>query len=100
MLTGPMNKQGNFLFHYTFFYKNNFIRTKLKFGQKLRTTLEQSGLGFGIMIAKFASLNKILLFFSNSTVLSVEIFQMLRSIEFPLRFIWIDDHKLGIFGIF
>ena len=25
---------------------------------------------------------------------------MLRSIEFPLRFIRLDDHKLGIFGIF
>ena len=25
---------------------------------------------------------------------------MLRSIEFPLRFIGLDDHKLGIFGIF
>ena len=25
---------------------------------------------------------------------------MLISIEFPLRFVRIDDHKLGIFGIF
>ena len=25
---------------------------------------------------------------------------MLRSIEFPLWFIRLDDHKLGIFGIF
>ena len=30
---------------------------------------------------------------SNSTVSSVEILQMLRSIEFPLRFIRLDDHK-------
>ena len=31
-----------------------------------------------------------------------EILQMLRWIEFPLRFIWLDDRKLGIliFGIF
>ena len=40
------------------------------------------------------------LFFSNSTVSSVEILQMLRSIEFALRNIRLDDHKLGIFGIF
>ena len=31
---------------------------------------------------------------SNSTASSVEILQMLRSIEFPLRFIQLDDHKL------
>ena len=31
---------------------------------------------------------------------SVDILQMLRSIEFPLRFIRLDDHKLDIFGIF
>ena len=37
---------------------------------------------------------------SDSTVWSVEILQMLRSIEFPLRFIRLDGHKLGIFGIF
>ena len=47
-----------------------------------------------------SNLNKIILFCSNSTVSSVEILQMLRSIEFPLRFIRLDDHKLGIFGIF
>ena len=29
----------------------------------------------------------------NSTVSNVEILQMLRSIEFPLRFIRLDDHK-------
>ena len=48
--------------------------------------------------------NKILLFSSNSTVSSVEMLQMLRSIKFPLSFIrfdgYGDDHKLGIFGIF
>ena len=43
---------------------------------------------------------KILLFSSNSTVSRVKILQMLRSIEFPLQFIRLDDHKLGIFGIF
>ena len=52
----------------------------------------------GVMI-----LNKVLLFSSkssNSTISNVEIFQMLRSIEFPLRFIRIDDHKLGILEYF
>ena len=44
--------------------------------------------------------NIFLLFSSNSTVSSAEILQMLRSIEFPLCFIWLDDHKLDIFGIF
>ena len=46
-------------------------------------------------------LNKILLFSSNSTVSSVEILQMqmLRLIEFSLRFIRLAGHKLGIFGI-
>ena len=48
--------------------------------------------------------NKILLFSSNSTVSSVEMLQMLRSIKFPLPFIrfdgYGDDHKLGIFEIF
>ena len=34
--------------------------------------------------AKFTFLNKIVLFYSNSTVSSVEILQMLKSIEFPL----------------
>ena len=29
-----------------------------------------------------------------------EILQMLRSIEFPLQFIQLDDQKLGISGIF
>ena len=48
----------------------------------------------------FTFLNKILLFSSNSTVSSVEILQMLRSIEFLLLFIRLDDHKLGIIGIF
>ena len=69
-----------------FFYKNNFIRTSLKFGQKLRTTSEQSRLGFGFINANFTFLSKILLFSSNSTVSNVEILQMLRSIEFLLRF--------------
>ena len=68
--------------------------------KKLRTTLEQSRLGFGIRNAKFTFLNKILLFSSNSTVSSVEILQMLKSNEFPLLFIRREDHKLGIFGIF
>ena len=31
---------------YTLFYKNNFIRTRLKFAQKLRTSLEQLRFGF------------------------------------------------------
>ena len=54
-----------------FFYKNNSIRTKFK---------------FGIINAKFTFPNKIRSIFpSNSTVSSVETFQMLRSIEFPLR---------------
>ena len=48
----------------------------------------------------FIFLNTILLFSSNSTVSSVEIPQMLRSIEFPLRFIRLDGHKIGIFGTF
>ena len=60
-------------------------------------------MGFGIINAKFTFFNKIILFSSNSAVSSVEILQMLRSIEFPLRFIpgftRLDDHKLGIFGI-
>ena len=43
-------------------------------------------------------INEILLFSSNSTVSSIEILQMLRSIEFPLQFIQLNDHKLGIFG--
>ena len=51
-------------------------------------------------IQSLLSLNKILLFFLNSTVSGVEILQMLRPIEFPLRFIRLDDHKLGIFAIF
>ena len=34
------------------------------------------------------------------TVSSAEILQMFRSIEIPLRFIRLDVHKLGIFGIF
>ena len=42
--------------------------------------------------------DKILLFSSNSPVSSVEMLQMLRSIEFLLRFIRLADHKLGIFG--
>ena len=48
----------------------------------------------------FTFLNKILLFSSNSTVSSVETLQILRALAglFPLRFIWLDDHKLGIFG--
>ena len=51
-----------------FFYKNNFIKTtRLKFAKKLRTTLEQSRLGFGNINAKFAFFNKILLFFSKSS---------------------------------
>ena len=45
-------------------------------------------------------LKKILLFSSNSTVSSVEIPQMLRSIEFPLRSIGLDGHKSGMFAIF
>ena len=54
-------------------------------------------MGFG----KFTFLNKVLLFSSNSTAWSVEILQMLRSIEFPLRFIGFDGHKLAILvGIF
>ena len=40
--------------------------------------------------------NKILLFSSDSTLSSVEIhvLQMLRWMEFPLRFIRLDGHKL------
>ena len=73
----------------TLFYKSNFIRiVNLKFGQKLR----MQSLLFLIKFYYFKT--------SNSTVSSVEIFQMLRSIEFPLRFIPLDDHKLGIFAIF
>ena len=49
---------------------------------------------------EFTFLNKILSFSSNSTVSSVEIFQMLKSMEIPLRFIRLYDHKLGIFAIF
>ena len=49
---------------------------------------------------EFTFLNKIILFSSNSTVSSVEIFQMLRSMEIPLRFIRLYDHKLGIFALF
>ena len=44
-----------------------------------------------------------LLEFSSVTFLnkiSVEILQMLRSIEFLLRFILLDYHKLGIIGKF
>ena len=42
-----------------FFYKNNFIRTtRLKFGQKLRTALEQSRLGFKIIKASLLFLTK------------------------------------------
>ena len=35
-----------------FFYKNNFIRTRFKFCQKLKTTLEQSRLGLAIVNVK------------------------------------------------
>ena len=49
--------------------------------------------------SKFTFLNEIILFSSNSTVSSVEILQMLRSIEFPLQFIGLDDHNFGIFRI-
>ena len=84
-----------------FFYKNtDFIRTRLKFAQKLRTTSEQSRLGFGIINAKFTFFDKVLLFSSNATVSSVEILQMLRLITFPLQLIRLDDHKLDKFGIF
>ena len=43
-----------------------------------------------------------ILFSSNSIVSSneVRVLQKLRSIVFPLRFIPLDDHKLGVFGIF
>ena len=42
-------------YYMLFFYKNNFIRTtRLKFAQKLRTTKEQSRLGFGIIILLFS----------------------------------------------
>ena len=34
---------------YTIFYKNNFIRTRLKFAPKLRTSQEQLRLGFGCL---------------------------------------------------
>ena len=50
--------------------------------------------------SKVYFLNKIILFSSNSTVSSVEILQMLRLIKFPLRFVRLDDHKLGIFEVF
>ena len=43
-----VQNHGNYLLlSYTlFFYKNNFIRTRLKFAQKLRISEEQSRLGF------------------------------------------------------
>ena len=41
-----------------FFYKNNFIGTRLKFGQKLRTNVGTiPRLRFGIINAKFSFLN-------------------------------------------
>ena len=43
---------------------------------------------------------KIILFSSNLILSSVKILQTLRSIEFTLRLLRLDDHKLGIFGIF
>ena len=43
------------------------------------------------MNAKLTFLNTIPLFSSNSTVSSVEAIQILRSIEFPLRFIRLDQ---------
>ena len=90
-----------FIFHTGFFLEEQFIRTtRLKFAQKLRTSLEQSRLGFGIIYAKFSFLNNILLFSSNSTVSSVEILQMLRSIKFTLQCIRLHDQKLGTIGIF
>ena len=71
-----------------FFIRTIFIRTRLKFGQKLRM-YEQSRLGFGIINAKFTFLNKIILFSSNSTVSNVETLQILRSIALSqVRYIW------------
>ena len=74
-----------FCFFYigAFFYKNEAqIWPKIK--NNVRTI---PGWGLESLKAKFTFLNKIILFFSNSTVSSVELLQMLRSIEFPLRFI-------------
>ena len=44
--------------------------------------------------------NIFFIIFLKLDVSSAEILQMLRSIEFPLCFIRLDDHKLDIFGIF
>ena len=78
-------------------YKNNAAQNWPKIKDNVRTI--QAGI-WNHKCKVYTFLNKILLFSSNSTVSSVEILQMLRSIEFPLRFIRLDDHKLGIFGIF
>ena len=82
---------------HAFFYKNNFIRTRVKLCQKLRTI--QAGI-WNHTCKKFTFLYKILLFSSNSTVSYFETLQLLRSLGLPLRIIWLDDQKLGIFGIF
>ena len=68
-----------------FFYKNNF-----KTGYKNNEA----------QICPIIKNNVRTIQAGNSTVSSVEILQMLTSIEFPLRFIRLDDYNLGIFEIF
>ena len=73
-------------------YKNNEAQIWPKIKNKLRTI--QAGIWNNKCKFTFF-LNKILLLSSNSILSSVKILQTLRSIEFPLRFIRLDDHKLG-----
>ena len=79
------------------FYKNNEAQVWPRIKNNVRTIQTNPGRDLeSVMNAGFTFPNKFsVLFFSNSTVSSDEIFQMLRSIEFPLRFIRLDDHKFN-----
>ena len=69
-------------------YKNNEAQIWPKIRNNVRTI--QAGI-WKHRCKVCLSYNKILLFSLNSTVLSVELLQMLRSIEYPLGFIGLDQ---------
>ena len=77
-----------------FFYKNNFIRTRLKVWSKIKNNVRTIQVGIWKHKCKVCfSYNKTLVFSSNLTVAGVKLLQMLRSVELPLQFIGLDDHK-------
>ena len=72
-----------------FFLYEQFYNNEAQIWPKI----EQSRLGFGNIHAKFAFLIITFYYFSQTRLYRALNYSKLRSIEFPLRFSRLDDHK-------